>query len=94
MNSVRPVERVDVVAAECVRLTRVVQTDSPAVAFLIPNFNFEIEQWCSNVMAKMEIAASTWFRTPIGRSVGLIPTQVQERIMKIPGRKNTKVSST
>ena len=35
MNGVRPVERVDVVATECVRLTRVVQTHSPALGLLI-----------------------------------------------------------
>ena len=35
MNGVRPVEGVNVVAAECVRLARVVQTDPPALGFLI-----------------------------------------------------------
>ena len=35
MNGVGPVEGVDVIAAECVCLTRVVQTDSPALGLLI-----------------------------------------------------------
>ena len=45
-------------------------------------------------MTKLQMVAWTWFRTPMGRSEGLMPTQVQERIMKMPGRKKTKVSST
>ena len=39
MNCVRPVERVDVIAAERVGLARVVQTESPAVGFLERNLS-------------------------------------------------------
>ena len=42
----------------------------------------------------LDLKELTMLRTPMGKSDGLMPTQVQERIMKMPGRKKTKVRST
>ena len=42
----------------------------------------------------LDLKELTMLRTPMGKSDGLMPTQVQERIMKMPGRKKMKMRRT